>query len=90
MHFKNIFLSNSKDYSNWGYIRLADTTGIPCGSILQLVLFNDFTDDLDAELECILSKLADNMKLGGAVDCLENREALQRDTEKSEGWVITS
>jgi len=29
-----------------------------------------------------------NTQLGGAVDSLEGREALQRDLDKLEGWVI--
>lgn len=42
-------------------------------------------NDLDAELEGILSKLADDTKLGGAVDSLKGRAALQRDLGKLEG-----
>ncbi|KAJ7423223.1 rna-directed dna polymerase from mobile element jockey-like [Pitangus sulphuratus] len=43
-----------------------------------------------ARLEGILSKFASYTKLGGAADYLGGREALQRDLDRLEGWVITN
>ena len=54
-------------------------------SILGPILFNAFINDLDAELECILSKSAGNSKLGGAVNSLDSRESLKRDLDRLEG-----
>ncbi|PKU28660.1 rna-directed dna polymerase from mobile element jockey-like [Limosa lapponica baueri] len=54
-------------------------SGIPQGFVLGLVLFNVFVGNRDSEIECTLSKLADDTKLCGAVSTLERRDAIQRD-----------
>lgn len=65
------------------------TSGVPWGSVLGLFLLSVLINDLNAGFKCILSKFADNTKLGGVVYSFEIRKAMQRHLDRLEGWAIT-
>ena len=66
------------------------TRAVPPGSLLGLVLFHIFIDDLEEAAECPFIKFAGDAKLWGAADTLQGRAAIAGDLDTLGEWADRS
>lgn len=80
---------SSKHYGKCGYTRLVGSHQWRSpGFSFRVNTLQCFKSDLHTGIECILSKFADDAKLGSAVDFLEGSGALQRELSNHQLYEI--
>lgn len=66
---------NEQSISSWEEV----SNGAPQCSLWVPILFDIFLNDLDGEIECLLSRFANDTNLGGFADTQEHRARIQND-----------
>ncbi len=62
------------------------TSGVPQCSVLGLVLFIIYINDIDIGLNNLTSKFADDAKTGNSINTDHDRMSLQEDLRKISEW----
>jgi len=81
--------SQSKSCGQWLHVQV-EASDEQCTSGVGIGTNAVFVSDLDIGVECTLSMLADDTKLCGAVDTLEEKDAIQRDLDRLEKWACAT
>ncbi len=68
--------------SNWVPV----TSRLPQGSVLGPILFTIYINDLDVGINNIISKFADDTKIGNSIISDEDSAILQADIDKISEW----
>ena len=71
-------------FSQWREVK----SRVPQGSVLGLVLFNLFINDLETGISSEVAKFADDRKLFWGVKTRRDCEEFQKDVSKLREWVV--
>ena len=63
------------------------TSGVPQRSVLEPLLFIIYINDLEENKAGLISKFADDTKIGGVADSDEDCQRIQQDIDRLENWV---
>src|SRR6202142_2140767 len=70
--------------SNWADV----VSGVSQGSVLGLILFSIFINDLDDGIKNVINKFADDTKLMGLTRTLEQINGVREDLKKLDDWTV--
>lgn len=62
------------------------TGGVPLGSVLGPVLFINYISDINVGLSRLISKFADQIKIGSSILSDQDRPSVQEDLHKISAW----
>ena len=67
--------------------RRSVTSGVLQGSVLGPLLFVIYINDLEENIAGLISKFADDTKIGGVADSDEDCQRIQQDVDRLEKWA---